>query len=101
MKKIIGGKKYDTETAKELGSSWNGLSPTDFNYCSEKLYRKKTGEFFLYGKGGARSQYAEQVGNAWCGGEDITPYTEDEAKRWCENHLSVDEYEAIFGEVEE
>ncbi len=48
MKKIINGKRYDTETAKLIGS--DGYSnPSDFNYWSEDLYQKKTGEFFLYG----------------------------------------------------
>lgn len=27
--------------------------------------------------------------------------TEDEAKKWAEDHLTVEEYEGIFGEVEE
>ncbi len=101
MKKIINGKKYDTETATKLGEDCHGYR-NDINFWSEELYRKKTGEFFLYGEGGARSQYGVQVSqNSWGGGENIIPYTEDEAKRWCENHLSVEEYEAIFGEVEE
>lgn len=103
MKKIINGKKYDTETAKECGSYWNGCSANDFDYVKEVLYKKKTGEFFLYGKGGARTGYAETVqgDNCYTGGEAITPYTEDEAKRWAERHLEVEEYEKIFGEVEE
>ena len=102
MKKIIGGKKYDTETAKELGSSWNGLSPTDFNYCSEKLYRKKTGEFFLYGAGGPMSRYTVSKGdNTWSGGEMIIPLSLEAAQKWAEEHLDGDEYEEIFGVVED
>lgn len=103
MKKIINGKKYDTDTAKELGMCWNGLAPSDFDYVKETLYRKKTGEYFLYGRGGAKSCYAETVrgDNCWTAGEAIIPYTEDEAKRWSERNLDVDEYEEIFGKVEE
>lgn len=52
MKKIINGKMYNTETATELGDFWNGLSTSDFRNLSETLYRKKNGEFFLYGQGG-------------------------------------------------
>lgn len=101
MKKIINGKKYDTETAKEL-SSWDNGLPGDFSYVSETLYRKKTGEYFLAGHGGARSKYAESIGqNCWSGGTAITPLTESEAKAWAEDHLDCEEYEAIFGEVEE
>lgn len=35
MKKIIDGKKYDTETAKLVGEWTNGYSYNDFHYCTE------------------------------------------------------------------
>lgn len=102
MKQIINGKKYNTETAKEMGCWSNNYSYGDFNYCRESLYRKKTGEYFLYGVGGAMSKYSQSCGqNSWSGGEKIMPMTESEAKRWAEKHLTADEYEEIFGEVEE
>lgn len=102
MKKIINGKKYDTETATKIGVWSNGLSFSDFKHCSESIYRKKTGEFFLHGEGGPMSAYSKSCGeNSWSGGEQIVPLTEDEAKKWVENHLGADEYEEIFGKVEE
>lgn len=101
MKRIINGKLYDTETAKEVGSWWNGLSGRDFGNCSETLYQKKTGEFFLYGEGGAASRYAERCGDGWCGGSKIIPLTVNKAKQWAEENMSADEYIAVFGEVEE
>ena len=101
MKKIINGKKYDTETTQKLGVFWNELSPSDFRNCTEKLYRKKTGEYFLHGKGGAMSDYSESNGNMTCGSEKIMPMTESEAKRWAEKLLSGEQYIEIFGEVEE
>ena len=102
MKKIINGKMYNTETAKEIGHWWNNYSCRDFNYCREFLYRKKTGEYFLYGVGGSMSKYSQLCGqNCWSGGEGITPMTELDAKIWAEEHLTADEYEEIFGEVEE
>ena len=102
MKKIINGKKYDTETAKMLGETWEGAR-NDFNFWREELYKKRTGEFFIYGEGGANSRYSEYIpeANAYAGGEEIRPISEAEAKKWCETHLSVDEYEAIWGVVEE
>ncbi len=100
MRRIINGKKYDTETA-ELMAEYKISNRRDFNFLEEELYRKKTGEFFLYGEGGANSKYREEVAlNEWSGGEAITPLSEDEAKRWVEAYAD-DEYEAIFGEVEE
>lgn len=47
MKKIINGKLYDTSTAKEIGSYWNGLGDRDFNHISETLYRKRLESFFF------------------------------------------------------
>ena len=101
MKKIINGKKYDTDTAKPVVEWNNGRNYTDFGWCSETLYRKRTGEFFLHGQGGARSIYGKWVGDCVCNGEDISPLSLEEAKEWAEENLSADKYEEIFGEVEE
>lgn len=101
MKKIINGKRYDTETAKEVACD-SYLYPRDFNYWSETLYRKNTGEYFLYGEGGPMSKYAESTGqNQWTGGERIIPLSLEAAKEWAEKHLDGAEYEEIFGAVEE
>lgn len=102
MKKIINGKKYDTETAKAVAYDRNGYSYRDFKWWEETLYQKKTGEFFLHGQGGAMSKYAKSCGqNSWCGGSEIIPMTLDEASKWAEEHIDGDVYENIFGEVEE
>lgn len=100
MNKIINGKRYNTETA-ELIDSYSKFSGS-FEYIHEELYRKRTGEFFLYGKGGARSKYAERVEqNTWQGGEDITPLNEDEAKAWLEKFSDAEHYEACFDVIDE
>lgn len=102
MKKIIKGKVYDTETAKEVGSYCNGGNWRDFNHFEETLYQKKTGEFFLFGEGGPMTRYAEATGqNSWSGGSRIMPMAYKEAQEWAEAHLDGDEYEAIFGAVVE
>lgn len=102
MKKIINNKLYSTETAKKLGEWDNGGGWRDFHHIEEALYRKKTGEFFLFGEGGAASKYAKAEGqNSWTGSSRIMPMTFEEARNWAEEHLSADEYEAIFGEVVE
>lgn len=101
MKKIINGKVYDTETAKDLASWDNGIYG-DLDSISETLYRKRTGEFFLFGEGGARSKYAKSVmNNTWSGGCKIIPLTWEAAKEWAETHLCADDYDAIFGEIAE
>lgn len=101
MKRIIKGKAYNTETAERVGSWNNGHYTNDFNYCSEDLYRKRTGEFFLHGEGHALSVYASHEGNSSGWGEQIIPLTYQEAQEWAEKHLTGDEYENIFGDVSE
>lgn len=102
MKKIIKGKVYDTDTAQEMGSWSNGGGWRDFHHVEETLYRKKTGEFFLHGEGGPATRYAVACGqNSWTGGSRIMPLAYREAKKWAEEHLDADDYEAIFGEVTE
>ena len=102
MKKIINGKKYDTDTAKELGYYTNGEYTNDLYYYCETLYRKKTGEFFLHGDGNSGTKYATALGNnSWAGGEEIIPLTYEAAQKWAEDCLSADAYEEIFGEIVE
>lgn len=101
MNKVINGKRYDTETAELVGEWDNGHRYGEFQYECEKLYRKKTGEFFLYGSGGAMSSYAVPSGNNnWTGSSKITPMSIDEAKEWVERNLDADDYEKLF-ELEE
>ena len=101
MKKIINGKRYDTDTAKELGYTQYS-NRRDFHHYVETLYRKNTGELFLHGIGGPMSKYAEMTGqNCWSGGEKIIPLTLEGAKEWAEGNLDADEYEEIFGVIEE
>lgn len=100
MKKIIRGRQYDTDTAQRIGSWDNGLSGTDLEYTDETLYRKRTGEFFLDGCGGARSRYAEVDGNMMAPGNRIVPMTFDQAREWAEEHLPPEKYESAFGAVD-
>jgi hypothetical protein len=84
MKKIIMGKVYDTETAKEIG--YYNDQPT--GNLAEYLYQKKTGEFFI------------KRWDAWNGGS-IQPITYTEAQDWLEKHGSAEQYAAVFGEPDE
>lgn len=101
MKKIINGRVYDTNTAVELGYASYGNSG-DFTHWCETLYKKKTGEFFIYGIGGSMSKYAESSGqNSWGGGSRIIPISLDKARKWAEEYMDGDRYEEIFGRIEE
>lgn len=107
MKKIIKGKRYDIngnecdmDIATCLGEWDNGkCGCSGVQYAEERLFRKKTGEFFLHGKGGAMTIYADSRYGNVSSGEQIIPLSESEAKKWAKDHLDGDDYEGIFGEV--
>ena len=102
MRKIINNKSYDTKTAEQLGSWDNGHIHGDFNFCEETLYRKRNGEFFLLGEGGANTRYAQRCElNGWAGGWEIMPMTYQAAQQWAEKRLTAQKYESIFGEIPE
>lgn len=102
MKKIIDGKLYNTDTAKELGTWSNMADIRNFHWFGETLYQKRTGEFFLHGEGGPMTQYARAIDqNSWSGGERIIPISFDKARAWAEEHLDADEYAGIFGMPDE
>lgn len=86
MKKIINGKKYDTDTAQQVCCGFFG----NFNCKSVTLYRKDNGEYFEHHE-------LDEFGHR----EWIEPVTETEAKRFAEEQMDAEEYEEFFGEVEE
>ena len=97
MKKYIGGSRYDTDTARLIGE--DGYSyPGGFSWWSEKLYCTKAGKYFIYGKGGPMSRYSRKISyNETSGSEEIIPVSEEEARKWAEEHLDADEVELFFG----
>lgn len=100
MNKIIRGRRYDTETATSLHSVEHGQYGS-FDYWTESLYCKRTGEYFLYGYGGPLTKYAVREGNDICEGEVIEVLSVEQAQEWAEKNMSADEYESIFGQVDE
>lgn len=96
MNKIINGRRYDTDRAKCIAGWDNGELPGDLGYYSEELYRKRTGEHFLFREGGAMSPVSRTRDGSITGGWDILPMSLADAKTWGESKLSGDEYEEAF-----
>lgn len=88
MKKIINGKKYDTETAREVGSY--EMRDHEGDLVTEALYRKENGEFFSHYYVSAHPEAGS-----------LCFLTEERARNFLETHGTVEQYEAVFGEVEE
>lgn len=101
LKKIINKKLYDTSTATSIAEYSNPVSVSDFSFYRETLYRKRTGEYFIHGEGGALSRYASRDYDGMTWGEGILPLTYDAARDWAEHHMDVDAYQDEFGPAAE
>ena len=102
MRQITNGKMYNTQTAEFIDEFENTPHRSNYQYYVESLYRKRTGEFFLYGYGNAASKYAEiRADRMRSPGKKIIPITEDEAKSWVEHYSDVETYIELFGEVDQ
>lgn len=101
MRRIINSKLYDTETATRIARRQYSR-PGDYEYVSETLYQKETGELFLHGEGGTMSNYAEQLDNSsWSGGAAIIPEHDFDVKEWVSKYCDADTYIKLFGPVAE
>ena len=100
MKAILGGKRYNTETATKVAAD-SYSHPGDLGYWCEEIYHTRKGNWFLVGEGGAMSHYARRVGqNEVGGGSAITPLTQEGALAWLEVHTpDADAFEKYFADI--
>jgi hypothetical protein len=100
MKKIIGGIRYDTEKAVEIGSA-SHLYASDFHHWEATLMKSpRSDRYFLAGHGGAMSRFGQSVGrNKWGSGEDIIPMDKEDALAWAEMHLAPQIVEDFFNDI--
>lgn len=100
MRKIVDGVRYDTSTAREVGSYVSPEFATDFRFWGATLYRApRSGRYFIHGRGGPMTRFAQASGqNSWTGGEDIIPLTPAEAREWAETYLGPEIVEQHFGD---
>lgn len=96
MKKIIEGKRYDTDTADLIGRAERCHG--SFSDWDAGLFRTKNGAYFLAGEGGPASPYAAPSGERGTqSGSKIIPLTLEEARDWAEHNLETEVVEAAFG----
>ena len=96
VKRIIDGKTYNTETATKL-ASWSSADNPDTARFPEHggvLFQTRFGAYFVV-------QYDERQ-DPWDDNyEKLIPLEPDQAQRWAEKHCSVEDVEAVFGEMPE
>ena len=98
MKLTINAQVYDTQKAILVTKAANN-GAGELRSTVETLYRSRNGNWFLHGKGGALTEYAQHRGTSITSGERITPITEDEALDWCELNLAQAAIERHFGHL--
>lgn len=104
MKKIINGKRYDTEKSICIGSYDNlgtGVeSMSDFSYWEASLYMTPISkQFFIAGEGGPMSRFGKTGKGTKRWGADLIPFTRDEALAWAEKYLPTRQTEKYFGDL--
>ena len=99
MKKIIDGKRDNTETATKIAEASSDCGGSDFRFFDEALYQTKKGAFFLSGTGGAMSRWSQRSGDGRRSGSGIDPMTPERALQWAERHMTAEAIEATFGDM--
>lgn len=90
MKKRIHGLLYSTDTAKLIFDN-QGKGDKE-----EKLYRKRTGEFFLYTKHNTLHDRPIDQRHSLTSGELLVPLTYEEAKAWSKETMPTEKYNEVF-----
>ena len=100
MKAIINGLRYDTEKAICVGEASHNYNNENFDWWFVGLYKTpRSGKFFLAGEGGPWSMWARRIGDGRFDGEGIKALSLEDARKWAEKYLTVDEVEAAFSET--
>ena len=101
MQFIKNNKLYDTNTAKKLAcaSEYIRMPAGKANiFKNHNLFKKKTGEFFLFHTTYKLNNYGHQTQSRE---PSMTSLTLEEAIKWSEKHLPTNTYQTIFGPVSE
>jgi hypothetical protein len=99
MLQIIGGKRYNTETATKVATYHNNLGRSDFHCVEETLYLTPKGAWFLQYWGGALTHYSRSCGNSgYCGDSGLKPLDTREAYQWLEDNEKTEALEKYFAE---
>ena len=99
MRRIKGGKIYDTNTATCICGTGNSLSTTDFGFEDSGLYVTRRGGYFVSGRGGAMSRFAFSNGDGYVGSSDIIVLSAPEALAEAERHADADTVEKYFPDM--
>ncbi len=96
MKTLIKNKLYPIHDARLIAEYDNELDREHAKSCLEELFLKNAGGYFLYGRGGNKSSWAD------LGGEGIKTLTTAQAREWIiEHHDDHEKYADLWTDAEE
>lgn len=102
MRRVLEGCMYDTDTSELLATYCNSDDMTLRCARRETLYRKQSGQYWLFGEGGGGTEYGHIGPNGtYVPGYKVIPLSDKQARLWSEDNLDGDAYEAIWGPVSE
>ena len=97
MKRIIDGKRYDTDTAEMICDVSSRINDQrDFKWHDTQLYRTKKGAWFVAGEGGPMSRWAHDTGDGYGYGSGLVVIEADEARELLEQHDELDALAEYF-----
>ena len=98
MRKVIDGKRYDTETAEQVCdvSGPHSCDRGNFRWDDTYLYRTPRGRWFLAGRGGPMSRWASYNCNTYGSGSGLNAIDADEAREFVERYGTVEDSEKYF-----
>lgn len=102
MKRVISGRIYDTATATRICDvPSDSYDRGNHRWDETELYRSPRGVFFIAGRGGPMSRWAERREDGMYSGSGIRILTELEAREFAEAaNLKLEAYEQAFGAPE-
>lgn len=94
--KIIDGLRYNTMAAEKICSFENDSDSGDFRYEVTSLYRTPRGRFFLAGRGGAMTRWAQSIQGGRSAGQGLQPVSTGEARDFAEQHADENTVARFF-----
>lgn len=103
MERIINGKIFNTKTATWVCDLSCRAYPGDFHWHETLLYLSQGKQFFLAGRGGPASMWAEPAYGGGCGGgSGIRLVTNDEAREIMEREVcATEDFQRVGFNIEE
>ena len=98
IRRVVGGKVYDTAKAEEVVVHWNGVPHGRVSHEHLGLYCTTKGAWFVAGRTGARGRFGRLIAEGTQCGEGVEPVSAVEAMALLEGWEESDVIERHFAD---